>query len=256
MSKELNLKSSTIEKGLDLIKDFASKLIGPTFEEVGLLISDKIKYFRFKNQINILIKAEKYVKEKNIKIKAIPTKILVPLLESASLEENEEMQDKWSYMIGNIADSQQSLQNHIFPYILSQISLNEFEKLFEFNQKEKSLIQEEVKFEKMKKDGVAFFAQEYRELFSRINGLKQEGFLIEGLEDYEYSNLERLGLIRQLPPRIVIDELEIEHFEKEGSEYYPIEAEYDPDDFGFRITSLGIKFLIACEEQRPVANEE
>lgn len=249
MSNELNIKSSTIEKGLELVKDFASKLIGPTFEEVGLLISDKIKYFRFKNQINILIKAQKYVKDKNVKIKEIPTKILVPLLENASLEEEEEMQDKWSFMIGNLADSKQNLQNQIFPYLLSQISLNEFEKLSEFHKKEEALIRHEIEFEKLKKEKERFYSPEYRDLYLKINGVKQEGFRVEGLEEFEYSNLERLGLIRQLPPKIIIDELEIEHFEKEGSEYYPIEAEYDPDDYGFRITSLRIKFLKACEEQ-------
>jgi hypothetical protein len=54
--KELNIKSSTIEKGLDLAKDFLGKLISPTVEEVGLLLSENIKYLRFKNQIKILLK--------------------------------------------------------------------------------------------------------------------------------------------------------------------------------------------------------
>ncbi|MDT0644967.1 hypothetical protein RM553_19195 [Zunongwangia sp. F363] len=250
MSKELNIKSSTIEKGLELIKDFTSKLIGPTIEEVGLLLSDKIKFFRFKNQINILIKAQEYVKKKNIKIKEIPTKILVPLLENASLEENEEMQEKWSFMIGNLADSDKNLQNQIFPYLLSQISLNEFEKLSEFSKKEENFIFNLRRLSKLKNEKENYYTSEYRDLYSRINTVKQEGFILEGIEEYEYSNLERLGLLRQLPPKIIIDELEIEHFQQEGSEYYPIEAEYDPDDYDYRITSLGSKFLEACEEKK------
>ena len=40
---DVNIKSTTIEKGIELIKDFAEKLIGPTIEEVGLLMSDNIK---------------------------------------------------------------------------------------------------------------------------------------------------------------------------------------------------------------------
>lgn len=63
---QLNIKSSTIEKGLDLAKEFLGKLISPTVEEVGLLISDNIKYLRFKNQVNILLKAQKYVESKNL----------------------------------------------------------------------------------------------------------------------------------------------------------------------------------------------
>ncbi|WP_055149505.1 Abi-alpha family protein [Jiulongibacter sediminis] len=250
MTKELNIKSSTIEKGLELVKDFATKLIGPTIEEVGLLMSDNIKYFRFKNQVKILVKAQEYVNEKKINIKEIPTKILVPLLENASLEENEEMQDKWAFMIGNLADSDQNMQNQIFPYLLTQISLNEFEMLSEFSKMERIYMIDHLRLLDLRKEDAYYLKRENRELRDKVNKVQQEGFWVKGLEDYEYSNLQRLGLLKQLPPRFIIDELEIEHKGYLGSEYYPIEAEYDPDDYGYRITSLGIKFLSACEEKK------
>src|SRR5205814_10515227 len=94
--KEINIKSSTIDKGLELAKEFLGKLISPTIEEVGLLISENVKYLRFKNQIRILLKAKDYVEKKKINLKEIPIKILVPLLDKASLEDNETMQDKWA----------------------------------------------------------------------------------------------------------------------------------------------------------------
>ena len=71
MSKELNIKSSTIEKGLELAKDFLGKLISPTIEEAGLLISENIKFLRFKNQVKILLKAKDYVEKNNISLKEI-----------------------------------------------------------------------------------------------------------------------------------------------------------------------------------------
>ena len=77
--KNLNIQSTTIEKGLDLAKDFLGKLISPTIEEIGLLAADQIKYIRFKNQVKILLKARTYVNEKNINIIEVPIKILVPL---------------------------------------------------------------------------------------------------------------------------------------------------------------------------------
>src|ERR1022692_980913 len=97
--KELNIKSSTIEKGLELAKDFLGKLISPTIEELGLLVADNIKFLRFKNQIRILLKAKDYVQRNNISVKEIPIKILVPLLEKASLEEDDKLQDKWAKML-------------------------------------------------------------------------------------------------------------------------------------------------------------
>ncbi|WP_299221236.1 Abi-alpha family protein [uncultured Aquimarina sp.] len=249
MTKELNIKSTTIEKGLELIKDFATKLVGPTIDEVGLLMSDKIRYFRFKNQIKILVKAEEYVKRENIKIKEIPTKILVPLLENASLEEDEELQKKWSFMIGNLADSDQNLQNQIFPYILTQISINEYERLYEFCEKERAYMIDHIKLLDIRKEK-GYANPEYSNLSKRVNKVQQEGFHVEGLEEYEFSNLQRLGLLRQLPPRIIIDEFKTEYNDYGGEEWHQIEAEYDPDDYGYRITSLGIKFVSVCEEKK------
>jgi hypothetical protein len=97
--KELNIKSSTIEKGLELAKEFLGKLISPTVEEVGLLISENVKFLRFKNQIRILLKAKDYVEKKEINLKEIPIKILVPLLDKASLEDDETMQGRWANML-------------------------------------------------------------------------------------------------------------------------------------------------------------
>lgn len=59
MSKEFNIKSSTIEKGLELVKDFINKLLGPAVEEFGLLLADRVKFVRYKQQINILLKAQR-----------------------------------------------------------------------------------------------------------------------------------------------------------------------------------------------------
>lgn len=250
MSDDVNIKSTTIEKGIELIKDFAEKLIGPTFEEVGLLISDNIKYYRFKNQISILTKAKKYVKEKNIDIKHIPIKILVPLLENASLEEDDHLQNKWAFMIGNLADSNQNFQNQIFPYLLTQISLNEFQQLEKFNEKERQYMINHIKLIDLRKEEMFYYNDIYKQLYKEVNKANQEGFTVKQLEEYEYSNLQRLGLLKQLPPRIIIDELQIEHKGYEDSEYYSLEAEYDSEDYGYRITSLGIKFLAICTEKQ------
>jgi hypothetical protein len=108
-NNETNIKSTTIEKGLELAKEFLGKLISPTVEELGLLVSENVKFLRFKNQVRILLKARDYVEKKKIKVKEVPIKILVPLLDKASLDDNEELQDKWSNMLINMVDSTQNL---------------------------------------------------------------------------------------------------------------------------------------------------
>ena len=126
MDSKFDIKSSTIEKGLEIAKNFVDKLIMPSVEETGLLVKDQITLWRFKNQIKMLNKANTYCEKYNIEPKKITLKVLAPLLEYSSLEEDEQMQDKWSLLLSNLIDSEQNIENHVFPYILSQLSKDEF----------------------------------------------------------------------------------------------------------------------------------
>ncbi len=104
---------STIEKLVEAINIpkrivdgaelFLRKLIGPAITETGLLISDEIRFRRFKNQVNIFLKAKELLESKGVTPKTINLKLLVPLIEYSSLEEDKTVQDVWSNVIANIA---------------------------------------------------------------------------------------------------------------------------------------------------------
>lgn len=126
MDKKIDITSTAIEKGIDLAKDFLDKLIMPSVEETGLLLKEKVTFWKFKNQVKMLNKAKEYCEKHKINPKTISFKLLVPLLETSALEEDELLQDKWSILLSNMVDSEQNIENHVFPYILGQISKNEF----------------------------------------------------------------------------------------------------------------------------------
>lgn len=251
--KEFNIKSSTIEKGLDLAKDFLGKLISPTIEEVGLLISENVKFLRFKNQVNILLKAKDYVEKKKINLKEIPIKILVPLLDNASLEDNEELQDKWANMIVNLVDSQMNLQNQIFPYLLSQISIEEYNELKILIEKETEFVYQRLDYLKARDKFSFQLTREERKIKEDVDKIEQGGFPLN-LEDFEKANLFRLGLVRQLPPKIYIEEFSTGSRD-EGEKWHQLEAEYDADNYGYRVTELGKKFIEICELEEEKAND-
>lgn len=123
---KIDLSSKMVEKAIDIAKDFLDKLIMPTIEEAGLLLKDQVTYIKFKNQVKILNKAHVYCEKHKISTKTISLKLLCPLLENAALEEDDYLQDKWAMLLGNLVDSEQNIENHVFPYLLSQISINEF----------------------------------------------------------------------------------------------------------------------------------
>jgi hypothetical protein len=129
---KINITSTLAEKGLDAAKNFLGKLIGPAVEEVGLLIADPIKAWRFNNQLKMLNKAEERIKKQGISLKKISVKNLVPLLEYSSLEEDDNLQNMWVNLFVNYVDAGKSYTSSVFPYILSQLSSREAEQLNDF----------------------------------------------------------------------------------------------------------------------------
>ncbi len=147
MSNKIDISSTAVEKGIDLAKDFLDKLIIPAVEETGLLLKDKVTLWKFKNQVKMLHKAKFYCEKYNLSPKTISLKLLCPLLDYSSLEEDEELQDKWAILLTNMVDSEQNIENHVLPYILSQISSNEFsflEDVFDYKVAKQSKLKEEL----------------------------------------------------------------------------------------------------------------
>ena len=127
MVGKFDVTSTAVEKGIDVAKEFLDRLVAPAAEEVGLLLRDTVALWKFKNQVRMLNKAKAYCEANGIEPHTVSLKLLCPLLENAGLEEDEVLQDKWAVLLSNLVDSEQNIQNHVFPYILSQVSANEFE---------------------------------------------------------------------------------------------------------------------------------
>ncbi|WP_106143741.1 Abi-alpha family protein [Flagellimonas meridianipacifica] len=107
--------------------DFIEKLIAGPFMEGTGIFTDKVKYWRFKNQVNIITKAKEYLKSKGIETpKKISIKDVTTLLEHASFEEDEIMQDSWAKLLANTMNPNNQFDtSNIFIQILNQLSVNE-----------------------------------------------------------------------------------------------------------------------------------
>ena len=215
-----------IEEGAESAKGFLSKLIIPAIEEVGLLIRDPVMMWKFRNEVNMLNKAKAICEKNNINPKAISLKLLVRLLSNAALEEDNEMQDKWAILLSNLADSEQNIENHVFPYILSQLSKNEFivlESTYDAKQnriqqleneldvfrmerpkKESELLKRideiDLKVKMENKDDVMF--RKYLKLSSEKNDLTNE---LVGNKYYEERNLNKRKQPESIPYKVLKD---------------------------------------------------
>lgn len=126
----LNLPKHLLQKSEKLLVS----LFGPSMHEVGGMIADQVRLRRFKNQIAILEKAHKYVEEKGIKPKSLDLKVLAPIVEYSSLEENINIQEMWCRLIANALTEDRTVRlEKKCITILSNISIDEaifFKKLY------------------------------------------------------------------------------------------------------------------------------
>ncbi len=230
MRNKIDITSTAIEKGIDLAKDFLDKLIIPAVEETGLLLKDKVTLWKFKNQVRILNKAKDYCEKNNISPKTISLKLLCPLLDNAALEEEEELQDKWAILLSNLVDSDQNIENHVFPYILGQISTNEFlflEKVFnDKNERVTNLRQELEAFRKEKPELEKARQREVELIDQQIEKIKAKGKHSFSSEIWDLQKVKRekewkltslkykeSGILRKINEPEVIPESELRDFE-------------------------------------------
>lgn len=218
---DFNLKSSTIEKGLDLVKSFLEKAIGPAFEEFGATLADNLKIRRLKNQLKNFQKAKKIAEEANIAIRQINLKALVPYLEGVSVEEDESLQEMWANLFVNYIDPQKNLTICVYPDILRQLLTEEVTILRQMQQNSKS--------------------NRIRVMRRSLHGQMQEPFAYVD----QLTNLARLGIIEGIP-KYKSEKSEFERMGRIGKaerDEYRIK-QLSPDYY--MITDFGEQFLDAC----------
>jgi len=93
----LVLTSKTLQKAESLLK----VVLGPPAEEFGQLWKDRVSARRFRNLVTIAVEAKEQLSRARLSPKEVPLKIIHPLLEVASLEEDTDLQKQWASLLAN-----------------------------------------------------------------------------------------------------------------------------------------------------------
>jgi len=108
------------------VRRFLEKIVGPPLEELGGLLADQVRFFRFKKQVQILEKAQKILLDRGVNPRKVSLKTLVPILEEGSLEEDESMNDRWASLLATAADPSSTISvQPSFPEVLKELSPKE-----------------------------------------------------------------------------------------------------------------------------------
>ena len=218
-----------IGKAAEKALDFIEKIVaGPIMEGTGIF-TDKVKYWRFKNQVNIITKARAFLKEKGIETpKKIPIKDVSTLLEYASFEEEEVMQNSWAKLLANTMNPENQFNScHLFSQILNQISINEFNILSYIKSKCFLMSSEDRPY------------------------LERSDLIRNSYSDYNtgillIDNLLRLRLIEEAPPKLTANYnqlIGIKAFEDDVDDVDDIKKDEIISANTFRISKFGVELM-------------
>jgi len=86
----------------DVAKDLIVRLLGPTFDIGGDALKNWVQR-RIKRGQETVVNAGRLVEEAGLEVREVPGRILIPLIQSASLEEDEDLSARWAALLANAA---------------------------------------------------------------------------------------------------------------------------------------------------------
>lgn len=105
IAKAIQESAKLGEKGLEIADKAASffmKIFREPINEVSGMITDKLRFIRWKRMVQMADDVNKILQEKKIvNTRAVPPKIALPIIEEASLEDDPSLQYLWNHLLAN-----------------------------------------------------------------------------------------------------------------------------------------------------------
>lgn len=121
--------------GLKPFGELIQQFIGPTVEQCGLALGDSVAGWRISRAIRLWTRVEDNCKSADIDPQTIRFPLFKEIVERASVEDDDELQDRWANLLSNAADPRHDAEVlPAFPDILRQLSTPEatfLDELFE-----------------------------------------------------------------------------------------------------------------------------
>jgi hypothetical protein len=103
MTSDAELVKAGFDVAFAPVKDILCRLLGPVADEMGGILADPVRVYRYKQTVRLLEKVKAIAAEAGFEPKAVPLKTLLPILENASLEDDDDLHDRWANLLANAA---------------------------------------------------------------------------------------------------------------------------------------------------------
>lgn len=204
---------------------FLSKVLNEPITEAVGMFGDKLKFMRWKRKLRIVDEVNGILDERGVKnIRPIPPKLAIPILEQASLEEDE-LQDIWCRLIANSLDPKFHLEiRYAFIEIIKNITSLDA-KILKYMY--------EITMERNKQ----YKTDHFRAYKISFNPIKENVHASDIETELSLYNLKRVQCVWDN------DLIEL-HYNTARTAFE--ELNEAPPHSTYRITPLGVAFILAC----------
>jgi len=105
-AQEIAKTTSQVVGAGQKLGQFVAKFINGPLEQISGIVGDKLIYMRWERQVRLMKRADDFMKEINMTspTREIPLKFAIPLMQAASLEEDDDLQDLFAKLLINAAN--------------------------------------------------------------------------------------------------------------------------------------------------------
>lgn len=190
-AKAVQEVAKTAGKVVDAAREtagFIARFVSGPLEQGMGIFEDHLRYMRWERQSRLMQRAQEFLRVGGLSAptRPVPLKLLIPIMQGASLEEDDDLQDRWAALLVNAANA--NFRNEVrrsYAAILEQLTPLDARLLD---------VLYSLPFEQSQHDGIATAKLPK---YARIKEEKEHEFPLPSEEIViSLSNLARLGCLR------------------------------------------------------------
>jgi hypothetical protein len=104
-----DLADKLIDKLLEPASDMLRKIAGPLCDEIGESMGVVARHYRYRLAVKMFQKTERMLREAGISPRAVPPRLFLPIVENASVQDDDGLHTRWAALLANAATSPDSV---------------------------------------------------------------------------------------------------------------------------------------------------
>src|SRR5450759_752489 len=111
----------SVKQTLAPVQEIVCELSGPAAREVGLILGDYLRVWRLKRTVRLLEDVKQVASDAGLTLRPVAPRLLFPILDAATLEDEEELHQRWVALLTNAATAFDGEMLPSFPDVLKQL---------------------------------------------------------------------------------------------------------------------------------------